>query len=155
MDDSLVEKLVVGDTEAVEQFGECTNCVVTDWKNDAEDIFGAVSLFLPENYWKIEQFGDSEWCVQVSGRDPQVLAFTLYKQEDFFVALNRVMAPDFELRQYRPADGDGYSLFLRPVSWWLDFSSKHPALAERYFLTTDRLAAFWKKNFFQRLFSKP
>jgi hypothetical protein len=153
-DDSLLESLIAGDEEAIDQFGECENCVVTDWKDGADDILGAVALFLPDDYWKIEKLSDSEWRIQVAGRDPQILPFVLYKQEDFFVALNRVLAPDYELRQFTPCDGDGYSLFLRPVGWWRDFDAKHPDIAQKYFLTTERLAAFLKKSFFRRLFSK-
>ena len=70
------------------------------------------------------------------------------------MALNRVLAPDYELRQFVPGDGDGYSLFLKPVSWWHDFDAKHPEIAQKYFLSAERLAAFWKKSFFQRLLSK-
>jgi len=77
------------------------------------------------------------------------------KQEELLVQLNSVLSPDFELRQFRPVDGDGYAILVAPRATWSEMERTYPEATERLFLTTERLATFWRKGYIARLFSKP
>jgi len=156
INETLISGLISDDEEAIAAFGECDNCVVIDWRDDAEDIFTAAMPFLPHGYLHVEEHGDTEWKIQAGTRPARIVEFTeRTKQEDILVTLNHVLAPDFELWQYTPVNGDGYSLFLAPSAWWQSFATEHPGVLAKYFLSLDRLAAHWKKGFLARLFSKP
>ena len=80
---------------------------------------------------------------------------SLPKQEPFLDALNCLISPEFEIRQFTPFDGDCFAVLVRPESWWNEATTQNPEVIDRYFLTTRRLAAFWNKSFFVRLFTKP
>lgn len=154
--ETLFSGLISGDEEAVAAFGESDNCVVVDWRDGAEEIFEALMPFLPQDYLRVAKLRNTEWTVQAGDRPPRTIKFSRYtKQEEIFVVLNEVFAPDYELRQYIPADGDGYSLFLAPTAWWQSFADKHPRTLAKYFLSTNRLAAYWRKGYLARLLSKP
>jgi hypothetical protein len=156
MDDTLISGLVSDDEEAVAAFGESDSCVVVDWRDGAEEIFEAVVPFLPSGYLRIESRSSTEWAVQAGSRPECIVLFLSdTKQEDFFVSLNQVLAPDYELWQYTPFIGDGYSLLLAPCAWWQAFSHEHPRVLAKYFLSANRLAAYMRKSYFARLFSKP
>ena len=154
--EALISGLISDNEEAVAAFGESDTCVVVDWRDGAEEIFEAVTPFLPQGYLRVEQRGGIAWTVHAGDRPARTVESTqTTKQEEFFVALNDVLAPDFELRQYTPVNGDGYSLFLASSAWWQSFAAEHPKVLAKYFLSADRLAAYWRKNFLARLFSKP
>jgi hypothetical protein len=129
---------------------------VFDWRDGAEEIFAALTPFLPQGYLRVEKRGNSNWTVQMGDRSPRTIKFSRKtKHEEFFVSLNEMLAPDFELRQYTPVEGDGYSLFLAPSAWWQSFADKHPRTLAKYFLSVNRLAAYWRKGYLARLFGKP
>lgn len=156
MTQTLISGLISDDDEAVAAFGESDNCVVVDWRDGADEILEAVAAFLPQGYFRIERRGSAEWAIQAGERPAHTVEFPQgIKQEQFFVALNQVLAPDFELWQYTPVNGDGYSLFLAPSAWWHSFAAEHPRVLAKYFLSADRLAAHMRKSYFARLFSKP
>lgn len=156
MNESFISGLVAEDEEAIASFGESDNCVVVDWRDGAEEIFEAVIAFLPKEYLIIEKKGDAEWAVKAGGRSPKSVEYRKdTRQEDFFVALNETLVPDFELRQYTPADGDGYSLYLASCTWWKSASDEHPTVVEKYFMPVERLARYMRKGYWARLFSKP
>lgn len=156
MNETLISGLISDNEEAVAAFGECDNCVVVDWRDGAEEIFEAITPFLPQDYLHVEERGSTEWVVQAGARPACTVEFSeRTKQEDFFVALNQVLAPDFELWQYTPNDGDGYSFFLAPSEWWQSFATEHPRVLAKYFLSANRLAAYLRKSYLARLFSKP
>jgi len=156
MTQTLIPGLISDDGEAVAAFGKSDNCVVVDWRDGADEIFDAVIPFLPQGYFRIERRGSAEWVVQAGERPAHTVEFPQgTKQEAFFVALNQVLAPDFELWQYTPVNGDGYSFFLAPCAWWRSFAAEHPRVLAKYFLSADRLAAYMGKSYLARLFSKP
>ena len=152
-DEALIDGLIKEDADAIDQFAECENCVVTDWRDDAEEILDAITVFLPSGYWSCEGAGNA-WQIAAGGRHTVNVAFIPKKQEPFFVQLNQVLQPDFELWRYRPADGDGYSLYLKPKGWWDNFRNKNPEIFEKYFESVESLAEFSGKSFTARLFSK-
>jgi hypothetical protein len=156
MNKQLVERLLSDSEGAIAAFGESDTCAVIDWRDGAAEIIDAVIPFLPEAYLTVEAHGDAELAIRAGGREAQTVQVGEHiKQEDLFVALNRVLAPEYELRQYRPGDGDCYSLFLAPSKWWQSLAETHPAALEKYFLSAERLQAYTRKGFFERLFSKP
>jgi hypothetical protein len=156
MPKTLFSGLISDDGEAVAAFGESDNCVVVDWRDGPDEIFEAVTPFLPQGYFRVGRRGSTEWVVQAGERPAHTVEFFKgSRQEEFLVALNQVLAPDFELWQYTPANGDGYSLFLAPSAWWRSFAAEHPRVLAKYFLSANRLAAYMRKSYFARLFSKP
>lgn len=156
MNDALIAGLFSDDENAIAAFGESDICVVIDWRDGAEEILDAIMPFLPRDYLAAERQGDTEWVIQAGARAAQTVEYgPETKQEAFFVVLNELLAPEFELRQYRPVNGDGYALYLAPKEWWNSFATAHPKVMEKYFLAAERLAAYMKKSYFMRLFSKP
>lgn len=154
--ETLISGLISDNKEAVAAFGESDNCVVVDWRDGAEEIFEALKPFLPQGYLRVDRFGNTKWTVQAGNREPHTIEFSKgTKHEEFFVALNEVLVPDFELWQYTPVDGDGYSLFLAPTEWWRSFADKHPRVLAKYFLSISRLAAYRRKSYLERILSKP
>jgi len=152
----LISGLISDNEEAVAAFGESDNCIVVDWRDGAEEIFEALTPFLPQGYLRVEKLGSTEWTVQAGNRPPRAIEFSKNtKKEEFFVALNEALVPDFELWQYTPVDGDGYSLFLAPTAWWQSLAEKHPRTLAKYFHSTNRLAAYWRKSYLARLLSNP
>ena len=152
-DDTLIRGLIDGDEDAISQFAECENCVVTDWRDGAEEILTATTAFLPKAYLVFDG-SENEWRVTAGGRPSVSVVFIPQKQEPFFVQLNRILSPDFAMYRYRPADGDGYSLYLKPKSWWDSFKIQNPEIFDQYFESVESLAEYSAKSFFGRLFSK-
>jgi len=154
--ETLISGLISDNEEAVAAFGESDNCVVVDWRDGAEEIFESLTPFLPQGYLQVEKPGTSKWTIRAGDRPPRNVEFPQNtKQEEFFVALNEVLAPDFELWQYTPVHGDGYSLFVAPTAWWQSFADEHPRVLAKYFLSATRLAAYQRKSYLARLLSKP
>jgi hypothetical protein len=156
MNDTLIAGLISDNEKAIAAFGESDNCVVVDWRDGAAEIFDAMIPFLPSGYLRIDNRSSTEWAVQAGDRPECMVVFAPgTKHEDFFVSLNQVLAPDYELWQYTPFIGDAYSLLLAPSAWWQAFSYEHPRVLAKYFLSANRLAAYMRKSYFARLFSKP
>ena len=156
MIDTLITGLISDNEEVIAAFGESDNCIVIDWRDGPEEIFEALIPFLPSGYLRIENRSSTEWLVQTENQPERiVLVAPETKHEDFFVSLNQVLAPDYELWQYTPVNGDGYSLYLAPSPWWKSFAAEHPGVLAKYFLSLNRLAAYMKKRYFVRLFSRP
>ena len=154
--ETLIRGLIAGNEEAIAAFGEADNCIVVDWRDGAEEILEALRPLLPQGYLRVEKLGNTRWAVQAGDRSARTIKFSRKsKQEELFVALNEVLAPDFELWQYTPVEGDGYSLFLAPTAWWRTFTEKHHETLAKYFVSTNRLAAHWRKGYLARLLSKP
>jgi hypothetical protein len=63
------------------------------------------------------------------------------KTEPLLRSINQVLLPEYEMRIFTPTMGDGYSLLVRPSSWWRDFSTAHPSRARKLFVTTDERVA--------------
>lgn len=150
--DLLLSQLLAG-KDVIEAFGQCENCVVVDWRDGLPEILEELTPHLPNGYLRVEQVGDMEYSLQAGDRAPRTLV-PPSKTEDLLVELNRVLLPDFELRQFTPCDGDGYSLYLAPPSVWNSIEHSHPKEVARFFLSVERLAAYWRKGFFSRVFSK-
>lgn len=151
MNEALIAGLVSDDENAVAAFGESDICVVIDWRDGAEEILDAVMPFLPQDYLAAERQGDTEWVILAGARAAQTVEYgPETRQEAFFVVLNELLAPEFELRQYRPVNGDGYALYLAPKKWWNSFATAHPKVVEKYFLPAERLAAYMRKSYFKR-----
>jgi hypothetical protein len=151
----IIEELKSGDDERIMRIGESDTCVVIDWKDGPVEIVEALVPFLPSGYLQCETDTSDAVRIAAGGRPVQKLTITSRKQEPFLDSLNNLISPEFELRQFRPCDGDGYSLLVRSSQWWTEVSKKDPELIEKYFLPTQRLARYWSKGFFSRLFSKP
>jgi len=150
--DRLLSQLLAG-KDVVEAFGQCENCVVVDWRDGLPEILEELTPHLPNGYLRLQRVGDTEYSLQAGNRAPRTLV-PPSKTEDLLVELNRVLLPDFELRQFTPCDGDGYSLYLAPTSMWNSIERSHPKEVARYFLSVERLAAYWRKGFLGRVFSK-
>lgn len=106
MKEELVAGLVSGDKEAIAAFVGSENCIVIDWRDGAEEILDAIIHFLPQDYLAIAKNGDTEWVVRAGGRPARTVEYNQNtRQEDFFVVLNQLLEPDFELRQYRALTG--------------------------------------------------
>lgn len=158
MNVDIIETLLGADEEGILRLGEADICLVIDWKDGPEEILDALQEFLPDGYLDATPEEDGSWTVSAGGRPAAKVLFTYDGQEPFLAGLNEVLAPDFEMRQFRPCDGDGYSLLVRPASWWIQADKQHPDLMEQYFLTTRRLLEHSSKSsskgFFARLFGK-
>jgi len=155
MNQALLQRVLEGDQSAIEQFAESDNCAVIDWRDGLPDLVAAVEPFLPEGYLRLEPKG-GEFLLHAGGRDPQAVEVRAQRrQEDLIASLNRALLPDFELRQFTPIGGDGYSLFVAPATVWQDIERSHAIAVQRCFLSAERLAAYWRKGYLARLFSKP
>lgn len=151
----ILDVLKSGDEERILRIGESDVCAVVDWRNRPEEVMEILGEFLPTGYltWELEH--EDKIRVMAGGRPPVAISWTSKKFEACLDAVNRALAPDFEMRQFRPCEGDGYSLLIETSAWWLDVTVREPDLIERYFLPLDRLAAYWGKSYFLRLISKP
>lgn len=153
MDRALLNRVLEGDPIAAEQFGESDHCAVVDWKDGLEKIIAALADFLPSDHLRIEVFeGTRKKIVRADGMTIEMPS-TSIKQEEIVALVNRVLAPRFEIRRFRPIDGDGYSLFVAPAELWAELEFEHPKETERYFMSAERLATYWRKSFVGRLFS--
>ena len=69
MNRALLNRVLKGDAEAIEQFGESDHCAVVDWKDDLEAIVVAVSEFVPTGCLRIESPGsDGQRLVHADGK---------------------------------------------------------------------------------------
>ena len=155
MDKALLARVLDGDETAIQQFGESDNCAVIDWRDGLPELIAAVQPFLPKGYLRSEA-KDGGFQLYAGGRGPaSIEAQAQTKQEDLIASLNRALQPDFEVRQFTAVEGDGYSLFVAPASEWKDIERANAAAVQKYFLSGERLAAYWRKGYLARLFSKP
>jgi|GEM_PF-3542859 len=155
MDKALLLRVLDGDQAAIEQFGDSDNCAVIDWRDGLLELIAAVEPFLPKGYLRSEP-KDGGFLLHAGGRGSSPIEVQLKtRQEDLIASLNRALCPDFEIRQFTPMTGDGYSLFVAPASVWQDIERSHSVAVQKYFLSAERLAAYWRKGYFARLFSKP
>jgi hypothetical protein len=155
MNRALLNRVLQGDADAIQQFAESDHCVVVDWKDGLREIVAAVAGFLPKGSLRLESQGSNgSRLVRSDGTGIDASA-TSAKPEELLLLVNRALAPRFELRQFRPFDGDGYSLLVAPTELWAELDRAQPEAIERYFLGVERLAAYRKKGFVARLFSKP
>ena len=155
MDRALLSHVLQGDAVAIQQFGESDHCVVVDWKDGLDEIVAAVSDFLPTGYLRLEATGSASTRLVRSDGSAIDAPEASVKQEELLLLVNRALAPQFELRRFRPNDGDGYSLLLAPCEFWADLERTQPEATERYFLSVERLATYWRRGFIARLLSKP
>jgi hypothetical protein len=156
MNRTLLNRVIAGDQEAVAGFGEAEHCAVIDWRDDFDEIVAAVAPFLPEGYVTVRHDGEDACQLLVRGKAPGPISLSPgVRQETHFQSINDALKPEFELRQFRPFDGDSYSLFVAPSSLWSEIEAAHPHAVERLFLPIDRLVAYRRKGYLARLFSKP
>lgn len=156
MNNKLLTQMLDGDEEAIEQFGESDNCAVIDWRDGLPELVSAVEPFLPKEHLRLEQIDEVSFQLYAGSGAPQAINVTAsVKQEDLIEFLNQALMPNFELRQFTPNDGDGYSLYIAPSTVWHEIERTHPDAVGEYFLSAERLAAYWRKSYFARLFSKP
>ena len=156
MPSTLLQRVLSGDTEAIVAFAMPESCVVVDWRDRLPEILDSVAELLPPDYLRVVSEDQASMVVQVAGREPQTLSWEpKTKQEQLLLVVNRLLAPAYEMRSFRPVNGDAYALYLAPSSLWRSIEASHPEATERYFLSMERLAAFWGKSYFTRLFSKP
>lgn len=153
---ALLQRALQGDAEAIASCGEPGHCAVIDWRDGFPEIVTTISAFLPQAFLTVEDQGDSSYRLSARSQPPRsVLIPARSRQEDLLAQIDSVTRPDFELRQFKPVDGDGYALLVAPSAIWSEMESAYPEATERLFLTADRLAAFRRKGFFARLFSRP
>ena len=156
MDLALLERVLHGDQEAIALFGEAEHCAVIDWRDGPVEIVAAVAAFLPNGYLTIQRCNEIEYELVVHGKSPKVMLVSPQtRQEAHILAINEALSPEFEIRQFRPCEGDGYSLFVAPSSVWANIQSEHHQAAERLFLTAQRLFTYWSKSYIARLFTRP
>ncbi|MDL5031537.1 hypothetical protein QRD43_06410 [Pelomonas sp. APW6] len=156
MDQTLLQRVLDGDPEAKAQFGGSEHCAVIDWRDGAPEIVDAVASFLPDGHLVIGRLTERSCELVVQGKPP-ILAELSSKaaQEQLLFCIGNAIAPEYELRQFRPMDGDSYSIFVAPRSVWAGIDSEHPRAAERLFLSAQRLAAYCSKGFLARMLSRP
>jgi hypothetical protein len=152
----LLQRALQGDDQAVAAFGEAEHCAVIDWRDGLTEIVSAVGEFLPRGLLTVEERANSTQLISVQSQPTRSISISLAaKQEELLAQLNSVLSPDFELRQFRPVDGDGYAILVAPRATWSEMERTYPEPTERLFLTTERLATFWRKGYLARWFSKP
>lgn len=138
------------------QFGEADHCAVIDWRDGPVEVVDAVAFFLPNGYLSHRKLSEQAYEIIVQGRPPVLTELSpKATQEKLLLSICNAIAPEYELRQYRPMDGDSYSVFVAPRSVWASMEGQHRDATERLFLNAARLAAYWSKGYLARLFSKP
>lgn len=138
------------------QFGGADHCAVIDWRDGPVQVVDAIAFFLPNGYLSQRKLSEQTYEIIVRGRPPVLTALSpTATQEHLLLSISDAIAPEYELRQYRPIDGDGYSIFVAPQSVWTRIEGEHRDATERLFLNARRLAAYWSKGYLARLFSKP
>ncbi|MBD9480575.1 hypothetical protein [Pseudoxanthomonas sp. PXM02] len=156
MKKSLLHRVLEGNEEAIAMFGEADNCAVIDWKAGPLDIVEAIADFLPDGYLTLGRVTATSCELMVTGKRPfcaQILSRAT--QENLLLSINQAVQPEYELRQFRPSYGDGYSLYVAPRSVWSEIERSNPEASESLFLSAPRLAAYWSKSYLVRMFSKP
>jgi hypothetical protein len=152
----LLKRVLAGDADAIEAFGSVDNCAVIDWRSGLPEMADEIAAKLPDGYFKILSSATDQLVVEVGSRPKEIVSATPEtKQEELLLRLDRLLHPDYEMRQFRPIDGDGYSIYIADSSTWSSIERTDARAVENYFLCIPRLAAHWKKGFFARLFSKP
>jgi hypothetical protein len=152
----LLKRVLAGDSDAIEAFGDGDNCVIVDWRARLPEIADEIAAKLPDGHFRILSSKTEEVVVEVGSRAKETLSDSAEtKQEELLLRFDRVLHPEYEMRQFRPSDGDSYSLYIAETSTWSSLEKDNAEALEKYFLSMPRLAAFWKKGYFARLFSKP
>jgi hypothetical protein len=129
---------------------------VIDWRDGAAEVVAAVAAFLPKGHLTLGRLTGQTCELMVQGKATAVVPLSPEAtQENLLLSINNAIAPEFELRQFKPMDGDSYSVFVAPRSEWSSMESAHPQATELLFLSAQRLAAYWSKSYLSRLFSKP
>ncbi|WP_446809108.1 hypothetical protein ACH50O_17895 [Methylomonas sp. 2BW1-5-20] len=156
MNQTLLQRVLDGDQTAQTQFGEAEHCVVIDWRDGPAEVVEAIAAFLPTGYLALGTLSEQTCELIVQGRPPVLVEISPNAmQEKLLLCISNAIAPEYEIRQYRPMDGDGYSVFVAPQSVWANIESAHPKAVQRLFLSAQRLAAYWSKGYLARVFSKP
>lgn len=155
MNVDLLHKVFANDEDAIQAFSESDCCAVIDWRDGFGEILEAVTHFLPDDYVRLTEVCTNSCKVSVGEKIIDLEVPSQAKQESLIDLVNKVLQPQYEIRQFRPANGDAHSLFVAPSEFWRDIEARDPKSVEKYFLSTARLAAYWNKNFFVRLLSKP
>lgn len=156
MNQHLLQRVLEGDEEAVALFGAAENCAVIDWRDGPTEIVANIAAFLPEGYLTLGCVTATSCELLVRDKAPVAVSLSpKAKQENFLLKINHAVQPEYELRQFRPVDGDSYSIFVAPRSVWSDIERDNPQATESLFLSAHRLAAYWGKSYFVRMFSKP
>jgi hypothetical protein len=132
--------LVDGGRHELLQFGSCQHCVVVDWRDDVKAVLGGVQRMLPEGCLEYRRVDDQTWEIQCHGVQHSIVAPDDMRTERLLRAINRVLLPEYEMRIFTPTKGDGYSLLVRPTTWWSEFSTAHEGRARKLFITTDHQA---------------
>lgn len=153
MSKELISQVLRGDSEAIAVFGGSDYCVVIDWRDQLDEVVNAFSAFLTGDKLLAEEVDEDTFRIHYGQKS--VEAKSGLKHEELFLVINCLLSPDFEARQFRPYDGDTYSLYLAPSETWLELEQVSPEAVEKYFLNIERLAAYWGKSYWARLFSKP
>ena len=152
----LLKRVLAGDSDAIESFGDGEICAIIDWRAGLPEMADEIAAKLPDGYFNILSSTTDGLVVQLGSRAQETISAPAgAKQEELLLRLNALLHPDHEMRQYRPVDGDGYSLYIADSHTWSSLERAHPEALEQYFLPIPRLAAYWKKGYFARLFSKP
>ena len=156
MDRALLDRVLLGDADAIATFGEAEHCAVVDWRAGLSEMVASVASFLPPGYLGVGKLTDSGAEILVAGRPPRFIALSPPpSQESLLLSISQALQPEFELRQVRPVDGDGHALLVAPSSLWSDIERLHPQATEKLFLSAERLAAYWSKSYLRRMLSKP
>jgi len=156
MNPSLLSRVLQGDEEAIALFGEADHCAVIDWHDGPAEIVAAIAAFLPEGHLSLGRVTPTSCELVVSGKPGVSVPLSAKAtQENLLLGIDQAIRPAYELRQFRPCDGDGYSMFVAPASVWSEIERTRPEATERLFLSARRLAAYWSKPYLARMFSKP
>jgi hypothetical protein len=152
----LLKRVLAGDADAIAEFGDGDNCAIVGWRAGLAEIADEIAAKLPDGYFKILSTTTDELVVEVGSRTKEIVsASPETKQEELLLRFDRLLHPEYEMRQFRPFDGDGYSLYIAASSTWSSLERTDAKAIEDYFLSMPRLEAYWKKGYFARLFSKP
>jgi hypothetical protein len=156
MNQPLLHRVLEGDEAAAALFGEADNCAVIDWRDGPSEIVAAIAAFLPEGYLTSGRVTTASCELLVRDRQPVVASLSpKATQENLLLSINQAIQPEYELRQFRPLDGDSYSIFVAPRSVWSEIDQANPQATEDLFLSARRLAAYWGKSYLARMLSKP
>jgi hypothetical protein len=152
----LLRRVLTGDADAIEAFGDGEICAVIDWRAGLPEMAEEIAAKLPDGHFKIIRSTTHEVIVQVGSRAQEAVPVgPEAKQEELLLRLDGLLHPEYEMRQFRPFDGDSYSLYIAEAKTWSALQHENGEALEKYFLTIPRLAAYWKKSYLARLFSKP
>ena len=156
MNQPLLHRVLEGDEEATALFGEADNCAVIDWRDGPPEIVAAIAGFLPDGYLTLGVVSTASCELLVRDRPPVAAPLSpTATQENFLLSINQAIQPEYELRQFRPFDGDSYSIFVALRSVWSEIERANPQATEDLFLSARRLAVYWSKSYLARMFSKP